>query len=130
MKESKKYLPRSLIVAISAVVVVIGITLAANSATTASLMASPTPIQSHAPEDVDYWGMVFVFFVVGVYWFRCHSAGFEVIAYPPDVTDQRHLRDRCGRCDIGGGSRLPDRNSGAWIDRAFAFPLPTSSADS
>ena len=61
MKESKKYLPRSLIVAISAVVVVIGITLAANSATTASLMASPTAIQSHAPEDVDYWGMVFVF---------------------------------------------------------------------
>ncbi|MEE3278290.1 MAG: NAD(P) transhydrogenase subunit alpha, partial [Pseudomonadota bacterium] len=61
MKESKKYLPRSLIVAISAVVVVIGIALAASSATTASLIASPAAVPSHASDDVDYWGMVFVF---------------------------------------------------------------------
>lgn len=61
MKESKKYLPRSLILAMSVVVVVAGIALAANSATTASLIASPTPVPSHAVDDVDYWGMVFVF---------------------------------------------------------------------
>ncbi|MCH2338146.1 MAG: NAD(P) transhydrogenase subunit alpha [Pseudomonadales bacterium] len=61
MKESKKYLPRSLILAMSVVVVVAGIALAANSATTVSLIASPTPVPSHAVDDVDYWGMVFVF---------------------------------------------------------------------
>ena len=61
MKESKKYLPRSLILAMSVVVVVAGIALAANSASTVSLIASPTPVPSHAVDDVDYWGMVFVF---------------------------------------------------------------------
>ena len=61
MKESKKYLPRSLILAMSVVVVVAGIALAANSAKTASLIASPTPVPSHAADEVDYWGMVFVF---------------------------------------------------------------------
>ena len=61
MKESKKYLPRSLILAMSVVVVVAGIALAANSGTTVSLIASPTPVPSHAVDDVDYWGMVFVF---------------------------------------------------------------------
>ena len=61
MKESKKYLPRSLILAMSVVVVVAGIALAANSGTTVSLIASPTPVPSHADDDVDYWGMVFVF---------------------------------------------------------------------
>ena len=61
MKESKKYLPRSLILAMSVVVVVAGIALAAISATTVSLIASPTPVPSHAVDDVDYWGMVFVF---------------------------------------------------------------------
>ena len=61
MKESKKYLPRSLILAMSVVVVVAGIALAANRGTTVSLIASPTPVPSHAADDVDYWGMVFVF---------------------------------------------------------------------
>ena len=61
MKESKKYLPRSLILAMSVAVVVAGIALAANSGTTVSLIASPTPVPSHAVDDVDYWGMVFVF---------------------------------------------------------------------
>ena len=103
MKESKKYLPRSLILAMSVVVVVAGIALAANSATTVSLIASPTPVPSHAVDDV--------------YWLRCHSTGFEVTAYPSDVSDQCYLRYRCGRCDLGGGSRLSDRNSGAWVDR-------------
>ena len=61
MKENKKYLPRSLILAMSVVVVVAGIALAANSGTTVSLIASATPVPSHAVDDVDYWGMVFVF---------------------------------------------------------------------
>jgi len=61
MKESGKYLPRSVIVAISTVVAIIGVALAANSTTTATLLVSPAVVPSHAPGDVDYWGMVFVF---------------------------------------------------------------------
>ena len=61
MKESRRYLPRSVIVVISAVVAIIGVALAAHSMTTATLVASPAVVPSHAPGDVDYWGMVFVF---------------------------------------------------------------------
>ena len=61
MKESGKYLPRSVIVAISTVVAIIGVALAAHSTTTATLLVSPAVVPSHAPGDVDYWGMVFVF---------------------------------------------------------------------
>ena len=61
MKESKKYLPRSVIVAISTVVAIIGVALAAHSTTTATLLVSPAVVPSHAPGDVDCWGMVFVF---------------------------------------------------------------------
>ena len=61
MKESGKYLPRSVIVAISTVVAIIGVALAAHSTTTATLLVSPAVAPSHAPGDVDYWGMVFVF---------------------------------------------------------------------
>ena len=61
MKESKKYLPRSVIVTISTVVAIIGVALAAHSTTTATLVASPAVVPSHAPGDIDYWGMVFVF---------------------------------------------------------------------
>ena len=61
MKESRRYLPRSVIVVISTVVAIIGVALAAHSMTTATLVASPAVVPSHAPGDVDYWGMVFVF---------------------------------------------------------------------
>ena len=61
MKGSKKYLPRSVIVAISTGVAIIGIALAAHSTTTGTLVASPAVVPSHAPGDIDYWGMVFVF---------------------------------------------------------------------
>ncbi|MFP6822362.1 MAG: NAD(P) transhydrogenase subunit alpha [Pseudomonadales bacterium] len=61
MKESGKYLPRSVIVAISTVVAIIGVALAAHSTTTATLLVSPAVVPSHAPGDIDYWGMVFVF---------------------------------------------------------------------
>ena len=61
MKESKKYLPRSVIIAISTGVAIIGVALAAHSTTTATLVASPAVVPSHAPGDIDYWGMVFVF---------------------------------------------------------------------
>tara|TARA_B100000809_G_scaffold52483_1_gene47812 strand:+ start:2559 stop:2987 length:429 start_codon:yes stop_codon:yes gene_type:complete len=61
MKDSGKYLPRSVIVAISTVVAIIGVALAAHSTTTATLLVSPAVVPSHAPGDVDYWGMVFVF---------------------------------------------------------------------
>ena len=61
MKESKKYLPRSVIIAISTGVAIIGVALAAHSTTTATLLVSPAVVPSHAPGDVDYWGMVFVF---------------------------------------------------------------------
>ena len=61
MKESRRYLPRSVIVVISTVVAISGVALAAHSMTTATLVASPAVVTSHAPGDVDYWGMVFVF---------------------------------------------------------------------
>ena len=61
MKESRRYLPRSVIVVIATVVAIIGVALAAHSMTTATLVASPAVVPSHAPGDVDYWGMVFVF---------------------------------------------------------------------
>ena len=62
MKGSKKYLPRSVIVAISTGVAIIGIALAAHSTTTGTpLVASPAVVPSRAPGDIDYWGMVFVF---------------------------------------------------------------------
>ena len=61
MKDNAKYLPRSVIVAISTVVAIIGVALAAHSTTTATLLVSPAVVPSHAPGDVDYWGMVFVF---------------------------------------------------------------------
>ena len=61
MKESKRYLPRSVIVALATVIVILGVGLAANSTTTTVLMASPAVAPSHGPGDVDYWGMVFVF---------------------------------------------------------------------
>jgi len=49
MKGSKKYLPRSVIIAISTVVAIIGIALAAHSTTTGTLVASPAVVPSHAP---------------------------------------------------------------------------------
>ena len=61
MKESKRYLPRSVIVAMSAVAVIIGVALAAHSTTITALVASPATVPSLAGADVDYWGMVFVF---------------------------------------------------------------------
>ena len=61
MKESRRYLPRSVIVVISTLVAIIGVALAAHSMTTATLVASPAVVPSNAPGDVDYWGMVFVF---------------------------------------------------------------------
>ena len=63
MKESKRYLPRSVIVAMSTLVAIIGVALAAHSSTSVTLVASPAvvPSPSDASGDVDYWGMVFVF---------------------------------------------------------------------
>ena len=61
MKESKRYLPRSVIVAMSAVAVIIGVALVAHSTTTTALVASPATVPSLAGADIDYWGMVFVF---------------------------------------------------------------------
>jgi len=61
MKESKRYLPRSVIVAMSTVILIIGVGLAANTTTTTVLMTSPASAPTHAPGDIDYWGMVFVF---------------------------------------------------------------------
>ncbi len=55
MKESKRYLPRSVIVAMATVIVILGVGLAANSTTTTVLMASPAMAPSQGPGDVDYW---------------------------------------------------------------------------
>ena len=49
MKESRRYLPRSVIVVISTVVAIIGVALAAHSMPTATLVASPAVVPSHAP---------------------------------------------------------------------------------
>jgi NAD(P) transhydrogenase subunit alpha len=61
MKERKRYLSRSIINAVSSVVVLIGIALAAHSATTTTPAGTPNTTPLHGPGDPDYWGMVFVF---------------------------------------------------------------------
>ena len=60
MRQGKQYLSKSIINAVSGIVILIGIVLTAHSASTTST-GNPNTTPSHGSGDPDYWGMVFVF---------------------------------------------------------------------